>query len=414
MRTTLPFVLLAALASFPACDQTKSSESGSPGASAKASAAASAADQVPAPPDVAAAPADAQKTEAGLAYKVLRPGTGTDKPKMEDSVRIQYTGWTTDGKMFGTSTRQGRPSLVSMKGVIPGLADALGTMVAGEERRLWIPQNLAEKGWPDPPKAMLVMDVQLLQVIAGPKTIPVPEDVAAPPKDAKKTADGLYSKVLKPGTGKVHPKASDTVQVQYSGWTTDGKMFDSSEARNQPASFPLNGVIAGWTEGLQLMVEGEKRRLWIPEQLAYKGMPGKPQGMLVFDVELLKILVPPKAPADVAKPPADAQKTSTGLASKVLEPGTGKTHPGPNSRVQVDYTGWTTDGKMFDSSITRGQPASFPLNGVIAGWTEGLQQMVEGETRRFWIPEDLAYKGRPGKPKGMLVFDVHLIKILDN
>jgi peptidylprolyl isomerase len=79
--------------------------------------------------------------------------------------------------------------------------------------------------------------------------------------------------------------------------------------------------------------------------------------------------------------------------------------------VRVDYSGWTTDGKMFDSSLTRGEPAEFPLGGVIAGWTEGLQLMVKGEKRRFWIPEALAYKGAPGAPAGMLVFDVELLDI---
>jgi len=66
-------------------------------------------------------------------------------------------------------------------------------------------------------------------------------------------------------------------------------MFDSSVKRGTPSEFPLNQVIAGWTEGLQLMVEGESRRLWIPEALAYRGQPGRPAGMLVFDVELLEI-----------------------------------------------------------------------------------------------------------------------------
>ncbi len=120
--------------------------------------------------------------------------------------------------------------------------------------------------------------------------ISAPPDVAAPPKaGAEKTASGLVSKQIKEGEGKAHPSATDRVKVHYTGWTTDGKMFDSSLQRGQPATFPLNGVIAGWTEGLQLMVEGEKRRFWIPEELAYKGQPGKPAGMLVFDVELLEI-----------------------------------------------------------------------------------------------------------------------------
>src|SRR5689334_21260868 len=121
-----------------------------------------------------------------------------------------------------------------------------------------------------------------------------------------------------------------------------------------------------------------------------------------------KASIPP--PPDVSAPPADAIRTPTGLASKVLKPGTGTRHPRPNSQVVVHYTGWTTDGKMFDSSVARGEPASFALNEVIAGWTEGVQMMVVGEKRRFWIPAHLAYEGKDG-PQGMLVFDIELLKI---
>lgn len=117
------------------------------------------------------------------------------------------------------------------------------------------------------------------------------------------------------------------------------------------------------------------------------------------------------APSDVAAPPADAERTASGLASKVIQPGAGSSHPGPRSTVTVHYTGWHTDGRMFDSSVARGAPASFPLDRVIRGWTEGVQLMVAGEKRRFWIPEDLAYGGRPGFPAGMLVFDVELLSI---
>ncbi len=119
----------------------------------------------------------------------------------------------------------------------------------------------------------------------------------------------------------------------------------------------------------------------------------------------------PPAPADVAAPPADAEKTPSGLASKMKTAGDGKTKPNATSVVTVHYTGWTTNGKPFDSSVSRGKPATFPLNRVIPGWTEGLQLMSVGEERRLWIPEELAYKGRPGKPAGMLVFDVELLSI---
>jgi FKBP-type peptidyl-prolyl cis-trans isomerase len=247
-------------------------------------------------------------------------------------------------------------------------------------------------------------------------TTDTPADVKAVPADAEKTASGLASKMMKAGTGKEKPTAADTVDVHYAGWTLDGKLFDSSLNRGQSISFPLNGVIKGWTEGVQLMTAGEIRRFWIPADLAYGENPGggRPGGMLVFDVELLSIKSAPKAPADVKAAPEDAEKTPSGLASKVLEKGKGTTHPSPTDNVSVHYSGWTTDGKLFDSSVSRGTPATFPLNRVIPGWTEGVQLMVEGEKRRFWIPGKLAYGDSPppGAPAGLLVFDVELLKIV--
>ena len=253
----------------------------------------------------------------------------------------------------------------------------------------------------------------------SPSAIPAPDDVSAPPIDAEKTASGLVSKVLTPGKGSTHPAKSDFVTVHYTGWTTDGKMFDSSLSRGKPATFPLDKVIAGWTEGVQLMVAGEKRRLWIPEELAYKGKAERPAGTLVFDVELISFAAPApketpfdpkKAPEDVERPPAEAKRTGSGLSYKVLKPGGGSRHPTSTSSVTVHYSGWTTDGKLFDSSVVNGKPATFPLNRVIPGWTEGVQLMVEGEKRRFWIPESLAYAGK-GPIFGDLVFDIELIKI---
>ncbi len=257
---------------------------------------------------------------------------------------------------------------------------------------------------------------------AAKEDIPAPPDVAAPPEDAKRSESGLAWTVLKEGEGDKHPGEFDIATVNYTGWTTEGRMFDSSVKRGKPAKFPVNRVIAGWTETLQLMVPGEKRRVWIPGKLAYgeaKGNDphaqfGPPKGTLVFDVELIgfeEAPKPPETPKDVAKIPKKAKKTDSGLASRVLEKGSGDKHPAATSVVTVNYSGWTTDGKMFDSSVVRGNPATFGLNQVIPGWTEGLQLMVVGETRRLWIPEDLAYKGRSGKPQGMLVFDVELLEI---
>lgn len=252
-----------------------------------------------------------------------------------------------------------------------------------------------------------------------PSDIPAPADVATPPADAEKTASGLVTKVLAKGTGDTKPRVTDTVKVHYTGWTKDGKMFDSSRTNGTPAEFQVSGVIKGWTEALQLMVEGEQRRLWIPAKLAYGETPrmGAPAGDLTFDVELLSIQKgpePPEVPADLNKPPKDAKKTKSGLVYKILSKGKGEKKPSATDRVQVHYSGWTKDGNMFDSSVVKGRPATFKLDGVIKGWTEGLQLIAEGDKVRLWIPADLAYgdkPSKPGAPAGDLVFDVELLAI---
>ncbi len=108
------------------------------------------------------------------------------------------------------------------------------------------------------------------------------------------------------------------------------------------------------------------------------------------------------------------QTTASGLQYKVLTPGTGA-KPGPTDRVTVHYVGTLIDGTEFDSSIRRGQPATFPLNGVIRGWTEGLQLMPMGSKYRFFIPSDLAYGPRAAGPKispnSTLIFDVELLNV---
>ncbi len=109
--------------------------------------------------------------------------------------------------------------------------------------------------------------------------------------NVKTTASGLQYEVMTEGKGK-SPKATDVVQVHYKGTLIDGTEFDSSYTRGEPAEFPLNGVIKGWTEGLQLMKEGGKNKLTVPSELAYgpQGRPGiPPNSVLVFEVELLKI-----------------------------------------------------------------------------------------------------------------------------
>jgi FKBP-type peptidyl-prolyl cis-trans isomerase len=239
-----------------------------------------------------------------------------------------------------------------------------------------------------------------------------PADVSAPPADAVTSSSGLSSKVLTPGIGEQRPTGADFVSVHYAGWTADGVVVDSSRSQSTAPLFPLNRSLAGWQECVALMAVGESRRCWLPQRLAYNGRDGWPTGMIVFDIELLDIRTSPKVPPpDVAAPPDDALRTESSIAYKVLKPGTGTRRPTQFDRVLVHYTGWRTTGRMFDSSLLAGAPQTLALTDVIPGWAEGLQLMVEGERTRFWIPEELAYKGEVGSPLGMLVFDVDLIGI---
>ena len=123
------------------------------------------------------------------------------------------------------------------------------------------------------------------------KPVPAPADVKAPPAAAKKTASGLAFRILTAGKGKTHPGPTDIVTVNYTGWQTDGRMFDTT-AGDEPLTIGLDEVIKGWTEGVQLMTAGEKRRFWIPVELAYNNRANKPVGMLVFDIELLSFKAP--------------------------------------------------------------------------------------------------------------------------
>ena len=117
-------------------------------------------------------------------------------------------------------------------------------------------------------------------------------------------------------------------------------------------------------------------------------------------------------PDDLLNPPEDAEHSPSGLVRRRLAPGCGTRLPGSFSVVRVHYTGWTTDGRMFDSSLERPEPTQLSLGAVIPGWREALRQMHVGERQRLWIPEELAYKGQNG-PQGQLIFDVELVELVE-
>lgn len=234
------------------------------------------------------------------------------------------------------------------------------------------------------------------------------------------TASGLRWAVLAKGDeAQPRPGRADKVKVYYAGWLENGTKFDERPRGGQPIEFGLNQVIAGWTEGLQLMHPGSRLKLHIPWQIAY-GAAGRPpkipaKANLVFDIELVSF-TPDPSPRFALPADAELQATASGLKYQVLAEGRPDGRkPVASDRVTVHYCGWLTDGTQFDSSWGRGQPASFGLGQVIKGWTEGLQLMREGATYKFVIPASLGYgeRGAGGviPPNATLVFQVELIKV---
>ena len=237
-----------------------------------------------------------------------------------------------------------------------------------------------------------------------------PPDLVNPPDDAARMASGIAYKVTHPGQGEVALGPKGLLRVHFTGWSATGATFANTRAQDEAPYLSPDRLMPGMRESLLAMKVGESRRVWIPEALAFAGAKGKPAGTVVMDLELLECVPnPDQAPIDVAGPPSEAVLLRSGLASRVLRAGTGQAHPDRNAWISVHYSGWTTDGKLFDSSLPRGTSTGLDLRNTIPGWIEGIQLMVVGERRRFWIPEKLAYRGEAGKPAGTLVFDVELV-----
>jgi FKBP-type peptidyl-prolyl cis-trans isomerase len=252
-----------------------------------------------------------------------------------------------------------------------------------------------------------------------------PEDVGEPSADAIKTPSGLAMKVLKPGSGTQHPSGDDCVVISFTSWKRDGALFSTSGPHAESTIQCLFTAIPGISEALNLMVTGEKRRVWIPAELAFArhvahhGTKGQhedppPNVDLTVDLELLEIRQAPAPPPDLKTPPPTPVETPSGVAIRVLEPGTGTTHPTMTSRVTLNYSGWTINGKLFESTIMSGHPAAFVVGTVLPGWREVLPKMVTGEKVRVWIPAALAYGDHPMErmaPAGSLVYDIELLEV---
>lgn len=244
-------------------------------------------------------------------------------------------------------------------------------------------------------------------------------EAAKPTIDTIATASGLKYIIWKRGNGLAAEKG-DNVSVHYAGRLLDGSPFDNSYDRGQPFTFPLGGgrVIKGWDEGIAYLHVGDSATLIIPSDLGYGSMnrPTIPaNSTLIFDVQLMDVKKVVK-PTPFKTEGLDTIATGTGLKYIRLNKTDG-TPVTPGSTVAVHYTGYLYDGTIFDSSISRGEPISFPIGvgRVIKGWDEGIALLKVGEKARLLIPYQLAYgehgAGSMIPPRTNLIFDVELVSV---
>lgn len=246
--------------------------------------------------------------------------------------------------------------------------------------------------------------------------------------DLKEIAPGLWFRDVKEGLGEVCP-AGASVTVHYAGWLTDGTEFDSSRKRGETAQFSLNGVIRGWTLGIPGMKPGGIRKLVIAPAMGYGDQnKGKipPNSTLIFEVELISANAP--APRTAPQQSSQPYKMIDGSDSTATDPGLREVTPGvkardlkegsgepvkPGATVNIHYVGWLTDGTVFDSSRARGEPATFPLGDLVAGWQEGIPGMKPGGVRKLVIAPEKGYGSRAsGKipANSTLIFEIELLK----
>jgi peptidylprolyl isomerase len=237
--------------------------------------------------------------------------------------------------------------------------------------------------------------------------------------DTITTASGLKYIIWKKGDG-TKAESGDKVSVHYAGRLLDGSPFDNSYDRGQPFSFPLGGgrVIKGWDEGIAFLNVGDSATLIIPANLGYGSVerPTIPaNSTLIFDVQLMDVKKVVK-PEPFKTQGLDTISTGTGLRYIRLNKTDGAPVT-PGSTVAVHYTGYLYDGTIFDSSVSRGEPISFPIgvSRVIKGWDEGIAYLKVGEKARLLIPYQLAYGDRGAgqmiPPRTDLIFDVELISV---
>lgn len=358
---------------------------------------------------------DPKTTESGLKYSVLREGTKAPHPKIGEAVKVHYTGWLENGTVFDSSMKRGNPAVFQLEMVIPGWKEGLQLMTPGARFKFTIPSKLAygpqAKG-PIPANSTLIFEVELIEIW------PKPVFKKLDPARLKTTASGIKYEVLEAGEGdKIGKK--DLFELRFALWNQSGKLLNWTGFQGSTINGAIEHMQLEFLKEMPLLMSRGARFLFeVPPALCFKNeargnaLPGN--SITIWELLVQKVKSPLPVPPFSLSAPDRLKTTGSGLQYEVIKEGAGK-QPKMGSGVTVHYAGWLTDGTPFDSSFSRGEPATFVLGKVIKGWNEGLQLMKQGAVYKFTIPGKLAYgeKGAGPKigPNATLIFHVELIKV---
>lgn len=360
-------------------------------------------------------------TNSGLKYKITKQGKG-EFPKAGDRVWVHFIGKLANDSVFDNTLETGSRDFYLGQGqLIKAWEEGLKLVRQGGAIVMIVPPelgygNIEYNGVK--PNSTLIYEVSLIQIDRG-------ESIEAFDIDGlelKKTKSKFKYYIVEKGDSAKPIKKGDNAYVHYTGFLNDGSIFDSSHKKGKPVRITVGGgqVFKGWDLGLQLMNEGGKYRFIFPAKLAYgkKGFKNiiPPNATITLDVELVKITPEIKVEKWEA---ADKEilETESGLRYIVFNPGSGD-FVQKDGVVEVHYSGYFMNGKLFDSSVKREEPIKFPVGAgvVIDGWDEGLQLMKKGAKFQFIIPAHLAYgeEGAPPQipPNSTLIFDIEIINII--
>ncbi len=388
-------------------------------------------------------------TASGLQYEVIRAGTGK-QPLLTDKVKVHYHGTMIDGKVFDSSVDRGEPISFPLSGLIQGWQEGIPLMKEGAKYKFFIPSELAYGTDAPPsigPNQTLIFEVELLKI---------QEEVL---KTAKEKMSYSYGYVIAQSLGQANLTAEEQSTESFvQGWIkgfekNENTMANSDEiikARFQggPVSADAKtaealGNAIGYSSSSSMALQLGIQLNEFDTKMIAKGFEDAKTGAeALLDKEQINAALqaffqPKQEAADAKIADADAKRSAgaieagvqflaenakkegvvtlpSGLQYQILKEGTGE-KPTATSKVTTHYHGTLIDGSVFDSSVERGSPATFPVNGVIQGWQEGLPLMKKGAKYRFFIPQELAYGMRSPSPKipagSALIFDVELIEI---